>query len=112
MGINIFGSSSSYDEPQRSRPSGNPDPSNYTIRTWIQIGSTLVVMVNYPDCHNHEGDKILVYRDCFLKELEEQDSIDPHFAKNTYYFSPFARFEPTEHGWTMARILAEELEKE
>jgi hypothetical protein len=44
--------------------------------------------------------------------MKISEMIDPHFAKNTFYFSPFARFEPTQKGWDMAIALAKELENE
>jgi hypothetical protein len=39
----------------------NPDPKNFKIIKTQQIGESLILMVNYPNCTNFEGDKILFY---------------------------------------------------
>lgn len=87
----------------------NPNPRNYRLKRSRRfgkktgLGSYLAVEINYPDCTNFEGNKILVYEDTKLIELTRQGSIDPHFAANTHFKSPIARFVPTPKGWTMAR---------
>jgi hypothetical protein len=128
MGLPPFGgrSSSSFDTPgpcthwhegeRRSEPAPsppprfpNPEPSHYDILRSEQVGRFLIIMLRYPDCTNYEGVKISVYCDCTLKQLKAQKRIDPHFAENKKYHSPIARFEPTQLGWNMARLLCVEL---
>lgn len=114
MGIKLFRfSSSSYDNPtprSYDNPAPpNPNPTNYVVEKAFEGNYFLVVMVRYPDCTNYEGRKILVYRGVTLKGLLGQRSIDPHFSDNSNFYSPIARFVPTEEGWGMAMnfILAE-----
>jgi hypothetical protein len=135
MGLWGKKSSSSYDTPQRvevvvrhehagmSHPlytgpkagtveKGNPNPKNYHIKRTRRFGKAsglgeyLVIEINYPDCTNFEGNKILVYEDTKLSELSRQGSIDPHFTNNTRFKAPIARFVPTYRGWKMATRFA------
>ena len=111
MGCCLIGSSSSYDDGGGDscvsasgggdRPQ-NPDPKNFRIENSSQVGQWLIVIVEYPNCTNYEGLKILVYEDTTLEQLEQQGHIDPHFAKNKRWRTPFARFEPTIKGWDAA----------
>lgn len=80
----------------------NPNPNNYTILDKVRIGKHLVIKIQYHDCTNYEGVKILLYRNTTLLSLVKQKAIDPHFSNNKKYKSPFARFEPTEEGWETA----------
>ena len=106
MGISLFGnSSSSFDggcvtPTQSALP--NPDPYNWKILEHWQIGRFLVVKINYPNCVNYEGTKIMVYEGCNLETLKKQTTIDPHFSNNQRFFSPIARFVPTDKGLEMA----------
>lgn len=108
MGLNIFRSFSSYDEKPSfferiiNKFSPNPNPNNYKIKRAEEIGKYLVVEINYPDCTNYEGNKIIVYKTT-LDKLLKQEKIDPHFSDNNKYIQPIARFVPTEDGWEMAR---------
>lgn len=117
MGVIRHFSSSSFD----SKPMGgggsswgkqeyySPSPAleNYTIVRHQQFGSNLVVKIKYKDVPNYEGNKIMVYKGCTLKDLKEQKLIDPHFSDSEEKFSPFARFEPTVEGWKIATIVAQ-----
>ena len=116
MGISPFGwgrSSSSYDDTPRqsvkeiveslkSPNYPNPDPNNYKVIRAYEYNNKLIIEIKYLDCTNYEGRKILFYEDCTLVKLLAQKSIDPHFSENKKFFSPTARFEPTERGWCMA----------
>lgn len=113
MGICLIGSHSSYDRyPDRNfydeslKKLPNPDPSNFTVSRQAKVGKFLVLKVNYPDCKNYEGDKILVYENVDIDGLQKQGTLDPHFSNNKNYHSPIARFEPTERGWMWATALA------
>jgi len=81
----------------------NPDPERFTIISTIQIGKSLVVEVNYPDCINYEGNKILVFSDCEERELRSRKTLDPHFSPDN---GPIARFAPTVEGLRLAVKLA------
>lgn len=97
MGISPF-STSGFDNTENIK-SGNPKPNNYDIIDYLEINGHIMLMITYHDCDNYEGNKILVFRNCTKKQLEDQQLIDPHFSDNKNYFSPFARFEPTKEGW-------------
>lgn len=86
-----------------------PDATRYEILRHRQIGSYLVISLRYLDCTNYEGLKTLLYADCTLAELQQQQAIDPHFSPNPQYHSPIARFIPTADGWAMAVGLAKGL---
>jgi hypothetical protein len=83
-----------------SENSGNPNPKKYKIKKSKHIGSYVLIFINYPDCNNYEGDKILVYRQTTFDDSIEKGYLDPHFSENAP--SPLARFEPTDAGWQMA----------
>jgi hypothetical protein len=115
MGISIVGSSSSYDSccgGNYSEVTGKteyfnstPDPKKFRIMSEENVGDFLIVEINYEDCKNYEGNKVLVYQGTSLQDLLKQAEgvgIDPHFAENKKYYSPIARFEPTDKGFEYA----------
>ena len=82
---------------------GNPNPENWKILKAKEYGKYLILMLQYPDCTNYEGKKILVFENISLVNLVNQKMIDPHFfPENPRYKSPIARFEPTDRGWGFA----------
>ena len=92
-------------------PAGNPNPSNYKIVGADERHGYLVVKIQYPDCSNYEGNKILVFKGTLI-ELVNQKWIDPHFFEaNPDFKSPLARFVPTDEGWEMALLLIEALHR-
>ena len=116
MGIRLFGNSCcncSIPPPYKSKRNSktiiidndlNPDPKNFNIIKHTKIGRFLIVKINYPNCTNYEGDKILVYEDISIEILRQKEELDPHFCDNDKCLSPLARFEPTEKGWKCAEI--------
>ena len=102
MGLNVFFSSSSYDGPMERPVLPNPDPNNYTIVKYEQWLDKLVVLVKYHDCTNYEGQKVLVFLGITIHDLRKQNSLDPHFSESKEFYSPIARFEPTNRGWQWA----------
>lgn len=80
----------------------NPDPKNYKIIKHLKRENFLAVLINYPDCINYEGNKILIFENCTLNDLKEQNLIDPHFSNNKKFHSPIMRLEPTDKGWSRA----------
>lgn len=89
----------------------NPDPFNFEVIRVAGYGDSIaLVWVNYPNCKNYEGNKILLLRGVnstivpFLKQL------DPHFTdKSPLPYSVFARFEPTEEGWFFGQGMADQM---
>jgi len=96
-------------EPEKKvkKVSGNPDPFNYKIVSAKEVGRFLILKINYPDCNNYEGNKILVFRGVTLIDVVNQRVIDPHFFADAKLVSPIARFVPTDEGWDMAVRLTE-----
>lgn len=84
-------------------PNPNPDPANYKVVLAEEHGNYLIVKLNYPNCTNFEGNKILVFQGIKLIDLMNQRLIDPHFFQDSKYASPIARFVPTPEGLLMAR---------
>lgn len=83
-------------------PVSNPNPNHYNVLRVCEGNKFLIILINYPDCHNYEGNKILVFENCTYDDLVKQKTIDPHFSENKFFHSPIARFEPTQRGWEMA----------
>ena len=77
-----------------------PNPRNFKIIERRKYEHTTVLHVNYPNCTNYEGRKILVFKGIPLIEGE----LDPHFSE--YDQSLIARFAPTEDGWIQANDYA------
>jgi len=89
---------------------GNPNKYRFNVKRRKNIGNACVAEINYPDCDNHDGDKILVYSDANILDMGlEALCLDPHFLHVGN--SPVARFEPTEIGWkyaiSFAKMIAE-----
>ena len=93
-------SSSSVDNKSRSFP--NPNPENYRLLRHRPLKKCLIVEIQYLDCTNYEGRKILVFENIILYDLLKQKLIDPHFSESKKFISPIARFEPTTRGWVLA----------
>ncbi len=88
----------------------NPNPSNFKIVDIVEanFGSPVcVVWVKYPDCTNYDGRKVLVI-EASKAEILAAKTLDPHFCENCK-LAPFARFEPTERGWSKALEVAAQL---
>jgi hypothetical protein len=122
MGVGPFHySASTYDKPEmvervvekiveKKVVLPNPNPERFKIISWHQNGKFLILYINYPDCTNYEGNKILLYKGCCIEDLVGQGSVDPHFSNNKEKISPIARFVPTLEGWDMAVKLIEALQ--
>ena len=95
MGLNFLKRSCS--SSPYAVPDSNPNPRNFKILTEEYIRGFLVLTVQYPNCTNYEGKKLMVYSGFKTsKELiaYNKGELDPHFA-NTIG-SPIARFRPSE----------------
>ena len=82
----------------------DPNPSNFIVKRFAEHNGNLAVEVNYPNCTNYEGNKIIAYKDCIYWDFEKLKEVDPHFSERGL-IRPFARFEPTEEGWKAAILL-------
>lgn len=89
--------------PQSAKILPNPDPKNWVILKTYENSKYTLVKVQYPDCTNYEGVKILLYQGISASNLEKLKYLDPHFCEGC--ISPIARFEPTELGWKMGEKL-------
>lgn len=109
-GIKHF-SSSSNDNNNKNYEEFTPSPKieNYSIIKSVQLRKNLVVLINYKDVTNYEGNKIMIYENCTIEQLVKQELIDPHFSNNKNILSPIARFEPTDQGWELALFVAENI---
>ena len=79
-----------------------PNPKNFKIKVMVELENTYVE-INYPDCSNYEGDKVMVFEGRVAERLLSSSEIDPHFSEG---FSPLARFSPTAIGKSLAMQLA------
>lgn len=68
----------------------------FEVKKEREINGWKLMWVYYPKCPN--GDKIMLF-DMLKAPKLPYTRIMPHFGKEE---SPFARFEPTEHGWNSA----------
>ena len=75
----------------------NPNPKNFEITDQIVIGNYTILWVNYPDCNNFEGKKILVFEG---RITNIGKTLDPHFCETSRLV---ARFVPTGNGDMLAR---------
>lgn len=107
---NPVGPTSSPKPKASPAPDGLPRPYRYTIKEMKRLGGFIVAWLNYPDCTNYGGDKIVLYslQDWF--DATTENKLDPHFLKDAP--SPLARFEPTRRGLELAFQTAELLSGE
>jgi hypothetical protein len=85
----------------KDNPLPNPNPDNYSIIKYQEIKNKLLIKIKYHDCTNYEGEKILIFN-CSYDDIIKQKLIDPHFCEDKSFYSPIARFEPTDDGWELA----------
>lgn len=87
-----------------------PDASNYEVLDHKQVGTALVLKVQYPNCSkcSYEGVKVLVYEACTVDDALRWRVIDPHFVDPSTQRprreapGPSARFPGSELGWADA----------
>lgn len=91
--------SSNPTEPKAVAP--NPSPYRWKLLEVNQLRYAYVLKVQYLDCTNFEGIKIMVYEGKYSKV----DYLDPHFFDNKQ--SPIARFKPDKKGWNRAIAFAQ-----
>ncbi len=106
FGRSVSKTAENYEEKKVSQ--FDPNPANFKVIDSFEANGHIVVLINYPNCNTFEGNKILVYLNTTLQQINEAKEIDPHF-KSERGFSPFARFEPTLEGGIIARELIKHL---
>lgn len=84
---------------------GDPNPSRFEIQSLEPLGAFCVAVVRWPDAQNFEGRKVAVYR-ATPEQLRTAARLDPHFQEKTGPLVPIARFEPTDRGVELARLVA------
>lgn len=89
-----------------------PDPSNYNIKDVFEYGDYKVLLVQYPNCTNFDGMKVIVSK-CGMLDLLRMKRLDPHFTKVVHKDSVpiIARFPPSDEGIEMAKDLASALQE-
>ena len=79
----------------------NPNPFNFKIIKKSIIKNDMIVLwVNYPNCKNFEGNKIIVLSKDDYLTVKKTNKLDPHFSSVGQ--TVIARFQPTETGWNQA----------
>lgn len=107
MGVRPFGRSGEFNDVYGAPKYGDPDPAKFTMKLKHQNSCACgarkgyIVAVQYPDCKNFDGVKLLMYEGVYddIKCLPE---IDPHFSDKHFRYSPIARFRPTQDGYKLA----------
>lgn len=82
----------------------DPNPTNFMIRKYNEQYGNIAILVNYPNCKNYEGEKIIVFKNTTWEQVKNLKELDPHFTEENT-IKPFARFEPTTEGWLAAVAL-------
>jgi len=117
MGMRLFGSSCKCGDTHivlnyNKVVDNNPDPQNFNIQQIDDINGFKLVIINYPDCNNFEGDKILIYDSNITEEqIKNQKFLDPHFCESKEHISPIARFRPDKNGILYAITFCENFDK-
>ena len=80
-----------------------PNPSNFKVLKEVKYGELWLSVIEYPNCTNYEGKKILIT----LNRPSELLYLDPHFSVGG---TVIARFQPTKTGWELGKKLCESIE--
>ena len=103
MGLNVLFSSDATNWSNDDTCGDNVySKKKYTIQYVLTVGNHVVAMVNYVNATNYGGDKLMVFRDTSAEAIREATILDPHFDATPGALTPFARFEPTDEGKSMA----------
>ncbi len=77
-------------------PDTNPDPERFTVERTHSVGSYVCAMIDYVNCTNYEGKKIVVFEKTVAEDVWSAESVDPHFMEDG---KVVARFRPDDEGW-------------
>jgi hypothetical protein len=108
MGLRLVGSSSKSVNTGISYSTDTtpePNPHNWKILEIYVYKNSHILVVEYPNCTNFEGKKVLIIKGKF----QEKKVLDPHFSED--FPELIARFRPTNEGIKMAMDFANLLEK-
>jgi len=111
MGMKLFGSSSLGLNDMLYESANNiidPIPDKFKIIDLVQEGNYVCAEIQYPNCTNFEGTKIIVFKDATVEEVKSMALIDPHFLEGN---KVFARFRPTPEGKLASVACCVELSK-
>ena len=86
---------------------GNPDPTRFEVLSETTTKNYTVVVVNYPDAKNFEGNKVMVLEG--TQSVKTAKELDPHFDVNSRVL---ARFRPNAEGIGMSIKFALDLDKQ
>lgn len=78
-----------------------PDPHNFVIQYLERINGNTIIIANYGGA-TFNGNKLMVLKGLFSET--ELKVLDPHFLNEDY--PVFARFQPTDEGIRLAKIVA------
>lgn len=71
---------------------------NFKIKRVIQFKNNCLCWINYPNCKNFKGDKILLIENMTKLRLKKLKTLDPHFLENNKII---IRFRPTLKYWKL-----------
>lgn len=80
-------------------PDRNPDPERFNVERTHTVGSYVCAMIDYVNCTNFEGKKIIVFENSVAEDVWTAKNIDPHFMEEG---NIIARFRPDDEGWSDA----------
>lgn len=112
MGMIKLFSSWSPSDYQSINQTGNPNPKRFKIKRTKTKGKNCLILINFPDCLNCEGNKILLIKGMTGKEVKKLAEIDPHFDDSTKEPFIIARFHPSKTGWELGINILEKIFKE
>lgn len=84
----------------------SPNPWKFTIHEIWQYKHATVAIIDYPNCTNFEGSKVIVFRGQQRDALLKAEQIDPHFYQKSTTLSIIARFRPDAKHVDLARQFA------
>lgn len=86
------------------RVSTDPRADSFTIKSLEQVNGWTIAVIEYKNCTNYSGMKLLVYP-VKAHVVHAQELLDPHFLDDGNGLYPVARFEPTPLGRKMAETV-------
>jgi hypothetical protein len=84
----------------RKLAKGDPNPLKFKVIWAKQYGDYLLAKIHYPDCHNFEGNKIILFKGLNREALLKEKYLDPHFSITS---NIIARFKPDFQGELLAK---------
>jgi len=102
MGLGIFSDGCDCSQPPM------PNSSSYSTVSRRHVGEYEIAEVQYYGCTTFGGRKLLLLRRHLYSNNKDMiKGLDPHLLGDDHIV--MARFEPTEQGWELAELCAQEL---